>query len=164
VLGALLAAACVVVVALPFLRRSGTATDDLAEPDALERRRLELAEERDRVLAALKELEFDHRTGKVSDEDYRSLVGPLRRRAAETLRALDMRRNGTAPTAEKEHTMQTVNVIDPPSVPEPTPAPSEPPQPVPVPEPTPVPSPVPQPTPIPEPMPEPSPPAGPVEE
>ena len=50
---------------------------------------LALAEERDRALQALRELEFDHRTGKVSDEDYRSLVGPLRRSAAEALRALD---------------------------------------------------------------------------
>ena len=58
-------------------------------PGELELRRLDLVEERDRALAALKELEFDHRTGKVSDEDYRALVGPLRRRAAETLRALD---------------------------------------------------------------------------
>jgi hypothetical protein len=90
-LGVLLAVLCVLVVALPFLRRPGVpaAEDRLGEPDALERRRLELAEERDRALAALKELEFDHRTGKVSDEDYRVLVGPLRRRAAEALRALD---------------------------------------------------------------------------
>jgi hypothetical protein len=90
-LGVLLAVACVVVVAWPFLRRPGipAAEDRLGEPDALERRRRELAEERDRALAALKELEFDHRTGKVSDEDYRALVGPLRRRAAEALRALE---------------------------------------------------------------------------
>ena len=90
-LGVLLAVASVIVVALPFLRRPGitAAEDRLGEPDALERRRLELAEERDRALAALKELEFDHRTGKVSDEDYRALVGPLRRRAAESLRALE---------------------------------------------------------------------------
>jgi hypothetical protein len=88
---ALLAVACVIVVALPFLRRPGlSATEDrLEQLDADERRRLELAEERDRALAALKELEFDHRTGKVSDEDYRRLVGPLRRRAAEALKALD---------------------------------------------------------------------------
>ena len=52
---------------------------------------LALAEERDRALAALKELEFDHRSGKISDEDYSELVGPLRRRAAETLRALELR-------------------------------------------------------------------------
>jgi hypothetical protein len=92
-LGVLLALAAVLVVALPFLRRPGlsAAEDRLGEPDELERRRLELAEERDRALAALKELEFDHRTGKVSDEDYRELVGPLRRRAAEALRALEPR-------------------------------------------------------------------------
>jgi hypothetical protein len=89
-LGGLLAVAAVVVVALPFLRRPGlSAAEDRLQADAVEGRRLELAEERDRALAALKELEFDHRTGKVSDEDYRELVGPLRRRAAETLRALD---------------------------------------------------------------------------
>ena len=90
-LGVLLAIASVVVVALPFLRRPGipAAEDRLGEPDELERRRLELAEERDRALAALKELEFDHRTGKVSDEDYRALLGPLRRRVADALRALE---------------------------------------------------------------------------
>jgi hypothetical protein len=89
--GVLLVVGCVLIVALPFLRRPGVpdAEDRLGEPDAIERRRIELAEERDRALAALKELEFDHRTGKVSDEDYRMLVGPLRRRAAESLRALE---------------------------------------------------------------------------
>jgi hypothetical protein len=59
------------------------------EPDDGERRRLELLEARDRSLAALKELEFEHRTGTISDEDYRELLGPLRREAAEALRALD---------------------------------------------------------------------------
>ena len=92
-LGVVLAVAAVVVVALPFLRRPWitAAEDRLGEPDELERRRLELAEERDRALAALKELEFDHRTGKVSDDDYRRLVGPLRQHAAQALRALDLR-------------------------------------------------------------------------
>jgi hypothetical protein len=90
VLGGLLAIACVVWVSRPFLREPALAADAdrLREPDADERRRLSLAEERDRALGALKELEFDHRTGKVSDEDYRSLIGPLRRQAAEALRAL----------------------------------------------------------------------------
>jgi hypothetical protein len=101
-LGVVLAVACVIVVALPFLRRPGlsAAEDRLGEPDALEKRRLELADERDRALAALKELEFDHRTGKVSDEDYRASVGPLRRRAAEALRALEPR-SVAAPEATK---------------------------------------------------------------
>jgi hypothetical protein len=90
-LGALLAAACVVVVALPYLREPRATRDVLEEPGELEQRRLELAEERDRALAALKELELDHRTGKISDEDYRALVGPLRREAAAALRALEPR-------------------------------------------------------------------------
>ena len=90
-LGALLAVGCALYVALPFLREPAPANDRLDEPGPLERRALELAEERDRALAALKELEFDHRTGKISDDDYRELVGPLRRRVAEVLRSLELR-------------------------------------------------------------------------
>ena len=86
VLGAVLAAAAILLVALPFLREPAAADDTLATPDD---ERLRLVEERDRALAALKELEFDHRTGKVSDEDYRELVSPLRQEAAAALRALD---------------------------------------------------------------------------
>lgn len=89
VLAALLAVVCVVVVALPFLREPEPESDSLHEPDEAERRRLELLEARDRALAALKELEFDHRTGTISDEDYRALLGPLRREAAGALRALE---------------------------------------------------------------------------
>jgi len=89
--GAMLAVAAVVFVARPFLRDPSPASDRLDELAPEARKRLALAEERDRALAALKELEFDHRTGKVSDEDYRAQVGPLRRRAAEVLRALEGR-------------------------------------------------------------------------
>jgi len=94
VIGAAIAVLCVVVVAWPFLREPNARDDRLIEPGALEQRRLAVAEERDRALAALKELEFDHRTGKISDDDYRSQVGPLRRRAADALRALDVRADG----------------------------------------------------------------------
>ena len=90
-LAAALAVACVVYAARPFLREPAPIDDRLDEPGELERRRLALVEERDRALAALKELEFDHRTGAISDDDYRSLVGPLRQRAAETLNALEPR-------------------------------------------------------------------------
>ena len=89
VLAAALAVACVVVVALPFLREPEPESDLLDDLDADERRRLELLEARDRALAALRELEFDHRTGTVSDEDYRSQVGALRRDVATTLQALE---------------------------------------------------------------------------
>jgi hypothetical protein len=89
VLGAVLAVACVLLVARPFLRDPAPKDDRLDVPEPQEEMRVALAEERDRALSALKELEFDHRTGKISDEDYRELVGPLRRRAAEALKALD---------------------------------------------------------------------------
>ena len=96
VLGALLAVAVVVFVARPFLREPAPRSDRLDELGEADRRRLQLVEERDRALAALKELEFDHRTGKVTDTDYRAQVGPLRRRAAEALKALE-------PRAEARH-------------------------------------------------------------
>lgn len=90
-LGGLFAAACAVYVARPFLREPvlSAEQDRLDEVNATQRERIALAEERDRALEALSELEFDHRTGKVSDEDYRSLVGQLRADAARTLKALD---------------------------------------------------------------------------
>ena len=96
VTGGVLAVLAVLYVARPFLREPAPASDVLAEPGELERRRLELVEERDRALQALKELEFDHRTGKITDSDYREVVGPLRRRAAEALQALE-------PRAEARH-------------------------------------------------------------
>jgi hypothetical protein len=98
-LGVILAVLCVLLVARPFLREPTPADDSLRAPGRKEEQRIALAEERDRALAALKELEFDHRTGKVSDEDYRALVGPLRRRAAEALRALE--RQQAQPHEEK---------------------------------------------------------------
>ena len=88
-IGALLACACVLFVALPFLREPDPVEDRLDAPGALEKRALELAEQKDHALAALKELEFDHRTGKISDADYRESVGPLRSQVAQALRALD---------------------------------------------------------------------------
>jgi flagellar biosynthesis/type III secretory pathway M-ring protein FliF/YscJ len=91
VLGALLALLVVAFVARPFLREPAPRSDHLDELGVEERRRLQLVEERDRALAALKELEFDHRTGKVTDADYREQLGPMRRRAAEALKALDTR-------------------------------------------------------------------------
>ena len=88
VLAATLAVACVVAVALPFIREPEPESDVLDELDEDDRRRLELLEQRDRALAALKELEFEHRTGTVSDEDYRGQIGSLRRDVATALQAL----------------------------------------------------------------------------
>jgi hypothetical protein len=92
-LGALLAAAVVVFVAVPFIRAG-----EPPPPEEPAQEVLVAAEERDRALAELKELEFDHRTGKITDEDYRALVQPLRRRAASSLE-----NGGTLPHRTAEH-------------------------------------------------------------
>jgi hypothetical protein len=88
-LGAALAVIAVTFVARPFLRESPRGESTSPADDA----RIRLLEQRDRALGALKELEFDHRTGKVSDADYRALVGPLRREVAIALQALKPRRD-----------------------------------------------------------------------
>jgi hypothetical protein len=89
VLAALLAVACVLGVALPFLREPEPASDLVDALSERQRATLELAETRDRAVEALRELESDHRGGRVSDVDYRALVGPLRAEVAAALRALD---------------------------------------------------------------------------
>jgi hypothetical protein len=136
-LAVVLAVGVVVLVALPFLREPVVADDRLDAPSPAEEQRLTLLDERDRALAALKELEFDHRTGKIADEDYRALVGPQRQATAAALRALERYGDG----------METPDLP-----PEPAPPPDEgtPPTPAPVPEPYPppdeitIPSPTPQ--------------------
>lgn len=100
-LAAALAVACVIAVALPFLREPEPESDALDELDDDERGRLALLEERDRALAALRELEFEHRTGTVSDEDYQAQIGTLRRDAAAALQALGRESGEGRPAGER---------------------------------------------------------------
>jgi hypothetical protein len=150
VLGVVLAAGAVLLVALPFLRDPAPADDRLDAPTDADERRFALAEERDQALAALKELEFDHRTGKITDEDYRRDVGPLRRAAAAALKRLDEPGAPASPsgeaatmTGEPDQTIPTeeARLSESQPVPEPTPPPDEGtlPTPAPVPEPYPPP-------------------------
>jgi uncharacterized membrane protein YdfJ with MMPL/SSD domain len=101
VLAAILAVVVVVAVALPFLREPAPSSDALHELDAAERRLLDAQETRDRALSALQELEADHRAGRISDTDYRAVVGILRRDAAEALRSLDRLAGGTSDAEAK---------------------------------------------------------------
>jgi hypothetical protein len=68
----------------------------VTEPAAVEtarasgRRKKELEREKQALLKALKELEFDHEMGKVSDADYRDIGGQYRARATRVMRQLDL--------------------------------------------------------------------------
>src|ERR1700692_1286167 len=84
----------VVVFVSGPLRRTPTsdaiARDLAADTTEPELRELEAA--RDAKLRELRDAELDHRTGKLSDEDYQELDGALRAEAIEILRALDQAR------------------------------------------------------------------------
>jgi len=71
------------VVAAP-LRKGPQAVEQEAE---LERVGLEAA--RDAKYREIRELELDHRTGKLSDQDFRDLDRQLRAEAVQILRELD---------------------------------------------------------------------------
>jgi hypothetical protein len=85
VIAALVAVACVVYVALPFLREPEPESDRLVELTPEQEQVLGRLEERDRALSALRELELDHRTGKIADDDYLEQRAVLRAEAAQVL-------------------------------------------------------------------------------
>jgi hypothetical protein len=94
-----LAAACIVLIwslrslwrVVEALARPAVETLIVeAEAGALAASNLaELREDKRRLLRAIKELEFDHEMGKLSDEDFREIGDRYRMRAIEVLRLLD---------------------------------------------------------------------------
>lgn len=79
------------------LRRLYAVVRALARPDALARvgrgaghfSQAELRDEKRRLLRAIKELEFDHGMGKLSQQDFDAVIGTYRLRAIEVMRSLD---------------------------------------------------------------------------
>jgi cytochrome c-type biogenesis protein CcmH/NrfG len=69
----------------PFGRGRGPAIEPLADP---------LEDERDLLLSSLRELEDEHTTGALGDDEYRSLRRDTERRAVAVLRAIDAREGG----------------------------------------------------------------------
>jgi cytochrome c-type biogenesis protein CcmH/NrfG len=87
------------VVLWPLLRggSGGTAGASAAPPD----RRLELAEEKASTYRALTELDFDHESGSLSDDDFQALRDRYEGRAADLLTKLDALGDVPAPPAAK---------------------------------------------------------------
>jgi uncharacterized membrane protein len=79
-----------VVLAAAIFLISGPLRSARRPPESPEASRVaELAAARAAKYAEIREAEFDHRTGKLSDEDYEAVDGALRAEAIEILRELD---------------------------------------------------------------------------
>ena len=98
VAGLLLSVVAVLLVMEPVLRAAAGKPVELAVPlfvdsddedDPLQRRR-------DRALAALREIEFDRATGKLSDGDFQRMTAAYQAEALEALRAVDEANGGRA--------------------------------------------------------------------
>lgn len=97
-----LLAAVVVFVTAPLRRRSaaGAGLDGAPEEEPGHSEVGELEAARDGKLRELRDAELDHRTGKLSDEDFAAVDASLRQEAIEILRALDeARETAAAPDA-----------------------------------------------------------------
>lgn len=81
-LGLALLAIVVFLVARPLIERRGVRERAVSETD-------QLIAERESVLAALRDLDFDHAMGKTSDEDYAPQRASLVAQGAEVLKKLD---------------------------------------------------------------------------
>ena len=83
-LAAILGAAALAFILIPLLRRAKP-----EEAERLESPLVELRREKEGIYLAIREVEFDHRTGKVSDADHAALVALYRARAIEVLKRID---------------------------------------------------------------------------
>src|SRR5512138_2583699 len=97
----------VVFIARPFLRKEaapGQAASDLRQnvEDDREHQRSSLLAERDRVLTALQDLDFDFVLGKVPQEDYPEQRAVLLQSGADVLRRLDQLQPETISTGGAE--------------------------------------------------------------
>ena len=79
---AVLLVVVVVLVAAPLRNRGAGEADE-------DGRRAELEAARDAKYREIRDAELDHRTGKLSDADWRALDRTLRAEAVDILRALD---------------------------------------------------------------------------
>lgn len=78
---------CLLFVVAPLVR-SPSAADVVPAVSEQQRARIGLRERRDGLYAALRELELEHRTGKLTDEDYVRSRDELRAEALQVLQQL----------------------------------------------------------------------------
>ena len=81
-LGIALAIVSILVVALPFLSKRRTARED----DPISRFLEDLERKRRQIYLEIRSLQTDHDTGKIPEEEFRTLLQEYRLRAAELLK------------------------------------------------------------------------------
>jgi hypothetical protein len=86
-------AVVVLVISGPLRAAARMPADPNPEPDKRAAEIDELEAEREAKLSEIRDAEFDHETGKLSDEDYEALDAGLRVEAVEILRRLDATRD-----------------------------------------------------------------------
>lgn len=69
--------------------------DTIDQTSQRENRRRQLREDSERVYEAIRELDFDHRMGKIEEEDYKDMRSRYQAQAVELMKALDQT-NGRA--------------------------------------------------------------------
>lgn len=89
----LIMVAVLAFVVVPYTRNS---PDEVKKNGAKSARLADLLAQRDVVLSAIKDLEFDHEMGKISDEDYEQMNTQYRQEAVAVLQAID-HSNGRRP-------------------------------------------------------------------
>lgn len=94
--------ACLAFVARPFLESRPRVQDGEVGLKARLRR------EKDGLLASLREMEFDFRTGKLAEGDYAAMRSDLEARAIETLRQLDALEASVGLDARLEEEIRTL--------------------------------------------------------
>ncbi len=93
VLGLLIAALSLLVVLWPFIGM-GRRDEAQAGSPALD----SLVEQREAIYAALRDLDFDYETGKLTEEDYHAQREVWVRRGVNTLKALDVAQQAARPS------------------------------------------------------------------
>jgi hypothetical protein len=98
-IGLVLFGACIAYISLPFRKRQAVAAN-------LSKASLQPEAQRETVLAALRDLDFDYKTGKVSDEDYQPLRTQLMMEAAQYIEAEEKEEHQLEDLIRARRTMQ----------------------------------------------------------
>ena len=83
-------------------------SDTITQTTQRETRRRQMREESERVYEAIRELDFDHRMGKIEEEDYKEMRTRYQAQAVELMKALD-KTNGRA---DRPHDVPIAKEVD----------------------------------------------------